>query len=127
MDKLLMPYGSDRLADVATYNALPTLAASICQAPGQFHKIKTSPGQGSVKNSCSYEVYVDSIGCGKGGDRQMIPAGGTWNEPLRSCKSGGVVYKVTKSKDGLIRNQCLSRRFHLLRHQFPRLHATELD
>lgn len=99
VDKLPMPHGSDRLADVATYNALPTLAASICQAPNHFHKIKTTPGQGSVKDSCSYEVYIDSVGCGHGENLQLIPAGGLWNEPLRSCRHGGVVYKVTKSND----------------------------
>lgn len=94
-----MPFGADRDPTVVTYNALPTLAAALCQAPAQFHKITTTPDHGSIKNSCNYEVYVDSLGCGKGAQHQLIPAGQTWSEPLRSCPAdqGTVVYKVTKA------------------------------
>lgn len=92
-----MPYGANMDASLATYNALPTLAAALCQAPDHFHKMTMTPQHGSIKNSCGYEVYVDSVGCGSGGKHEKIPAGQTWSEPLRSCPSGGVVYKVTKA------------------------------
>lgn len=92
-----MPYGANMDASIATYNALPTLAAALCQAPDNFHKVTPSPQQGSIKNSCGYEVYVDSVGCGSSGEHKLVPAGQTWTEPLRSCSDGGVVYKVTKA------------------------------
>ncbi|KAJ4356642.1 uncharacterized protein N0V89_004678 [Didymosphaeria variabile] len=96
-----MPVGADRDPSVVTYNALPTLAAALCEAPSNFHKLTTTPNQGSIKNSCDYEVYVDSMGCGKGAQHQLIPAGQTWSEPLRSCppEEGTVVYKVTKADE----------------------------
>ena len=92
-----MPYGAGMDASLATYNALPTLAAALCQAPEHFHKMSMTPQHGSIKNSCGYEVYVDSVGCGSGGKHELLPTGQTWSEPLRSCSSGGVVYKVTKA------------------------------
>ena len=46
-----MPFGADRIANIASYDALPTLAAAICQAPNNFHKVTTIPNKGSVKNS----------------------------------------------------------------------------
>ncbi|KAL1606350.1 hypothetical protein SLS60_003752 [Paraconiothyrium brasiliense] len=96
-----MPVGADRDPSVVTYNALPTLAAALCEAPSNFHRLTTTPNQGSIKNSCKYEVYVDSMGCGKGAQHQLIPAGQTWSEPLRSCppEEGTVVYKVTKADE----------------------------
>ncbi|KAF2438608.1 hypothetical protein P171DRAFT_371973 [Karstenula rhodostoma CBS 690.94] len=68
-------------------------------APDNFHELTPTPNHGSIKNSCNYEVYVDSIGCGKGAKQQLIPAGQTWSEPLRSCpaEQGTVVYKVSKA------------------------------
>ncbi|KAL5381137.1 hypothetical protein DPSP01_007391 [Paraphaeosphaeria sporulosa] len=94
-----MPVGADRDPSVASYNALPTLAAALCKAPDNFHQLTTTANHGSIKNSCNYEVYVDSMGCGKGAQHQIIPAGQTWSEPLRSCpaEQGTVVYKVTKA------------------------------
>lgn len=92
-----MPYGANLDASVATYNALPTLAAALCQAPAHFHKVTPSPKHGSIKNSCGYDVYVDSVGCGRSGNHDVIAAGQTWSEELRSCSNGGVVYKVTKA------------------------------
>ncbi|KAL5397296.1 hypothetical protein PMIN02_002389 [Paraphaeosphaeria minitans] len=94
-----MPVGANRDPSVTSYNALPTLAAALCKAPDSFHKLTTTPNHGSIKNSCNYEVYVDSMGCGKGAQHQLIPAGHTWTEPLRSCPAaqGTVVYKVTKA------------------------------
>ncbi|KAF1971072.1 hypothetical protein BU23DRAFT_556349 [Bimuria novae-zelandiae CBS 107.79] len=96
-----MPFGAHLDASVATYNPLPTLAAAICQAPDNFHKITTIPNHGSIKNSCNYEVYVSSFGCGGGAQHELIPAGQTWSEPLRSCPAaqGTLVYKVTKADE----------------------------
>ncbi|KAJ4290598.1 hypothetical protein N0V90_010816 [Kalmusia sp. IMI 367209] len=91
-----MPFGADRDASIASYDALPILAAAICEAPDYFHKVTTTPNKGSVKNSCNYDVYIDSVGCGEDGKHELIAAGGTWSEDLRSCNEGSVVYKVTK-------------------------------
>jgi hypothetical protein len=94
-----MPVGAHRDPSVVSYDALPTLAAALCQAPDYFHKLTTTPNHGSIKNSCNYEVYVDSLGCGNGARHALIPAGQTWSEPLRSCPAaqGTVVYKVSKA------------------------------
>jgi hypothetical protein len=94
-----MPVGADRDPSVVSYDALPTLAAALCEAPNYFHRLTTTPNHGSIKNSCHYEVNVDSLGCGKGAQHELIPAGQTWSEPLRSCpaEQGTVVYKVSKA------------------------------
>ena len=92
-----MPFGAGMDANLATYDALPTLAAALCNAPDNFHRLTHTPKSGSIKNSCGYEVYVDSVGCGDGAKHELLPAGQKWTEPLRSCPEAGVVYKVTKA------------------------------
>lgn len=38
-----MPFGDDRQASIASYDALPTLTAATCEAPEHFHKITNTP------------------------------------------------------------------------------------
>ncbi|PVI01430.1 hypothetical protein DM02DRAFT_591071 [Periconia macrospinosa] len=61
-----------------------------------FNQLTPTPNQGSIRNSCGYDVYVWSVGCSDTASNVKIAAGTTWSEPLRRCSNGGVVYKVSK-------------------------------
>lgn len=81
----------------ATYNPLPEPDAAIFSAPEPFNRLIPIPNSGSIRNSCKYDVYVWSVGCGNTADNVKIASGTTWTEPLRKCPNGGVVYKVSKN------------------------------
>ena len=98
-----MAYGAERNANVAVYNPLPDLAASLYESPTHFHHLNATPNTGTIKNSCAYDVYVSSVGCGDTVQGVKIAAGSTWSEPLRGCDTGGVVYKIKKKQgDGKV-------------------------
>lgn len=67
-----------------------------------YQPIVAVANSASVKNSCSYAVYITSEGhssCGPGAENKLIAAYSTYTEKLRKCKTGGISLKVSKSQD----------------------------
>jgi hypothetical protein len=50
-----------------------------------------------IINSCNYDLYLHSVGCGKGVKDQLIAAGDTYTEPIRNCTDTGVALHVTST------------------------------
>lgn len=96
---------------LATYNPLPKPAPAMFAAPSNFNRLAPTPNMGSIRNSCGYDVYVWSVGCGDPASNVKIAAGTTWSEKLRRCKEGGVVCMYPLST--------IISRYHLLEDYSP--------
>jgi hypothetical protein len=70
---------------------------------GPYKLLVPEPENAIIVNSCAYHVYVLSVGhrsCSSGANCKLLPANGTYSEPIRACDDGGISLKVTKADDG---------------------------
>ncbi|PSN66028.1 hypothetical protein BS50DRAFT_668632 [Corynespora cassiicola Philippines] len=68
-------------------------------SPKQFKALSVKSSTTTIKNSCGYSLFVQSVG-GEGcppSQNIEIKPGSTYEEKLRECKSGGISLKVSKS------------------------------
>jgi hypothetical protein len=68
-----------------------------------YAALDSVPHQAIIVNSCDYDVYVSSIGdetCdnGPGSDCELLVAGTTYTEPIRTCSMSGISLKVSRTK-----------------------------
>jgi hypothetical protein len=68
-----------------------------------YAALDSVPHQAIIVNSCDYDVYVSSIGdetCdnGPGSDCELLVAGTTYAEPIRTCSMSGISLKVSRTK-----------------------------